>query len=277
MENAKLIEDTLPLVEHVVYQVSARFPRHVDRDELALAGVLGLVQAAHRFDPDKGVAFHHFAARRIRGAILDSVRRNDWAPRSVRRAGRSIEATSDRLAARLGRTPTSAEVAAELGLSVAELADLQCRLAGTVVLGLERIILDVGGDDNDDVVLSGAVPASGRGPDDELVDRELHAYLRDAVELLPERHRFVIRGYFFEGRSSEELAGDIGVSVSRISQLRTEAFEMMRDGLAAQYRDTDLALAPVAGSDSRRADSRRQAYAAAIAGQRPWRRRLDAA
>lgn len=269
----KLIEDTLPLVTHVMFQVSVRFPRHVDRDELVRAGVLGLVQAAHRFDPDKGVSFHHFAAQRIRGAILDSVRTNDWAPRSLRQAGRSMEVTTDRLANELGRTPTSTEVAAELGLSPAELADLQRRLAGTVVLDLDRIIFDAGNDFHEDVLLSDTLQDSEPGPDDELVDRELRSYLRTAVALLPEKHRVVIQGYFFDGRTSEELAEEIGVTVSRVSQLRTEAFEMLRDGLDAQFRDGDSNVAPIARSESKRVAARRTPYAAA-ASHSPWRTRL---
>ena len=275
-EVARLIEDTLPLVKHVMYQVSVRFPRHVDREELARAGVLGLVQAAHRYDANKGVNFNHYAAQRIRGAILDAVRSTDWAPRSVRRAGRTVEAASDKLANDLGRTPTTTELAAEVGVTPVALGELQHQLARTVVLGLEMVVSEVEGDD-ESVVLKGTIADPGHGPDDELVDRELHAFLRDAVEVLPERHRLIIRGYFFEGRTSEELATEIGVTVSRISQLRSEAFGMIREGLAAQYRDPDAdEMAPTTVTDSKRTASRRGAYAAAIAAKSTWRSRLDA-
>jgi RNA polymerase sigma factor for flagellar operon FliA len=273
---AKLIEDGLPLVKHVMYQVSVRFPRHVDREELVRAGVLGLVQAAHRYDPDKGVNFNHYAAQRIRGAILDAVRSIDWAPRSVRRSGRTIEAASDKLANDLGRMPTTVELAAELGMTPAALAGVQHQLSRTVVLGLEMVVSEVEGDD-EEVLLKGTVPDAAHGPDEELVNRELHAYLHDAVDVLPERHRLVIRGYFFEGRTSEELAAEIGVTVSRVSQLRTEAFAMIREGLAAQYHDPAVdEVAPAVASESKSAASRRGAYAAAIAARRTWRSRLDA-
>jgi RNA polymerase sigma factor FliA len=276
-EVAQLIEDALPLVKHVMYQVSVRFPRHVDREELVRAGVLGLVQAAHRYDATKGVNFNHFAAQRIRGAILDAVRSTDWAPRSVRRVGRTVEAASDKLANNLGRTPTTTELAAELGMTSAALAEIQHQLARTVVLGLEMVVSEVEGDD-EEVVLKGTLPDPGRGPDEELVDRELHAYLRDAVDVLPERHRLVIQGYFFEGRTSEELAAEIGVTVSRVSQLRSEAFAMIREGLAAQYRDPDTEEepAPANRTESKRSAARRGAYAAAIATKSTFRSRLDA-
>jgi RNA polymerase sigma factor for flagellar operon FliA len=257
--------------------VSVRFPRHVDREELVRAGVLGLVQAAHRFDPTKGVNFNHYAAQRIRGAILDAVRTIDWAPRSVRRAGRVMEAAGDKLANDLGRTPTTVELAAELDMTPAALGALQHQLAQSLVLGLEMVVSDVDGDD-EDVLLRGTVSDPGCGPDEILVERELHAYLHDAVDVLPERHRLVIQGYFFEGRTSEELAAEIGVTVSRVSQLRTEAFGLIREGLAAQYRDPDWKdPVPVAGREAKQTAGRRSAYAAAIAAKSTWHSRLDAA
>jgi RNA polymerase sigma factor for flagellar operon FliA len=276
-ELARLIEEALPLVKHVMFQVSVRFPRHVDREELVRAGVLGLVQAAHRFDPTKGASFNHYAAQRIRGAILDAVRSIDWAPRSVRRAGRVMEAAGDKLANDLGRMPTTAELAAELDMTPEALGALQHQVSQSLVLGLEMVVSDVAGDD-DDVLLRGTIADPGCGPDEMLVERELHAYLHDAVDVLPERHRLVIQGYFFEGRTSEELAAEIGVTISRVSQLRTEAFGMIREGIAAQYRGPD-SNEPVAdvSRQSKHLAGRRNAYVAAIAAKSTWRSRLDAA
>src|SRR4051795_4265285 len=129
---AELIEQHLPLVNHVVLQVAVRFPRYVDRNELARAGALGLVEAAQRFDVSRGVPFDRFAARRIRGAILDSVRAADWAPRSVRTLGRKLEAIEQQLAAD-GSEPTSGGIAAALGLSERELHRLRDRVFRSVV------------------------------------------------------------------------------------------------------------------------------------------------
>src|SRR6185436_19725775 len=115
--STRLIEEHLPLVGHVVFQVAAHFPRHVDRDELARAGALGLVEAAQRFDPRRGVPFNRFAAQRIRGAILDAVRSADWAPRSVRSLARKLEGVEQRLATELGRVPSAREMAEALGMT----------------------------------------------------------------------------------------------------------------------------------------------------------------
>lgn len=268
----QLIEETLPLVRHVMYQTTAHFPRHVDKEELVRAGVVGLVQAAHRYDPDKGVAFPHFAAQRIRGAILDAVRSLDWAPRSVRRAGRAVEGAAEALANDLGRSPTPAEIAGALGMTSQALAKVQDELARSVLLGIDAIVSDTDLAGDGDVLLRATLADDSPSADEELCERELGSYLRDAVELLPERHRAVIQGYFFEGRSSQELGEELGVTVSRVSQIRSEAFDMLRQGLNAQYGE--VPAEPVA-AQSKPVARRNGAYAAAIATRSTWRSRLD--
>src|SRR3954465_13246715 len=141
-ELSKLIELHLPLVKHIVFQVAVHFPRHVDRDELARAGAVGLVEAARRYDESRGVPFDRFAAQRIRGAILDAVRAADWAPRSVRTLARRLEGVEQRLATELGRVPSSVEMAEALGMTRDELARLQDRLFRSVVLALEHEVSD---------------------------------------------------------------------------------------------------------------------------------------
>ncbi len=139
---AEMIEDNLPLVKHIVFQVAVHFPRHVDRDELARAGALGLVEAARRYDEDRGVPFERFAAQRIRGAILDAVRAADWAPRSVRNLARKLEGAEQRLATELGRVPNKEEMSEALGMSQTELNRLQDRMFRSVVLALEHETAD---------------------------------------------------------------------------------------------------------------------------------------
>lgn len=122
-EQRRLAESHMELVGHVVFQVAVNFPRHVDRGELACAGALGLTEAASRFDSSRGVPFERFAARRIRGAILDHVRIVDWAPRSVRHLAREIESTEQALTSRLGRAPSEDELAEELCISTERLQE----------------------------------------------------------------------------------------------------------------------------------------------------------
>src|ERR1700710_2448405 len=138
----KLIEEHLPLVNHIVFQVAVHFPRHVDRDELVRAGALGLVEAARRYDETKGVPFQRFAAQRIRGAIIDAVRAADWAPRSVRSLARKLDSVEQRLATRLGRVPSLGEMADALGMTRPELNRLQDRLFRSVVLAFDHLVAD---------------------------------------------------------------------------------------------------------------------------------------
>ncbi|MEM7342007.1 MAG: FliA/WhiG family RNA polymerase sigma factor [Actinomycetota bacterium] len=261
------IEANLQLVKHVVFQVAVHFPRHVDREELARAGALGLVEAARRYDDSRGVPFERFAAQRIRGAILDSVRAADWAPRSVRLLARRLEATEQQLATQLGRVPTAEEMAETLDMSKEELTKLQDRLFRSVVLALDHETSD---DTDEELTLVDILrDRSAIEPSEELETRELHTYLRDAVDLLPERQRFVIVGYFLEGKTSQDLARFLGVTESRISQLRSEALRNLKLGIEAQYGDAE-GEAPVG-----RVAKRQHAYANSVGDASNWRERLS--
>lgn len=261
------IEENLPLVRHIVFQVAVHFPRHVDRDELARAGALGLVEAAHRYDEARGVPFNRFAAQRIRGAILDAVRSADWAPRSVRTVARAIEQAGSRLTSDLGRAPSQEELAKAVHISPEELVRLQTKINRSMVLALDHPV----GDTEDEVVTLGDTLFLD-GPDvfEELERTELNAYVRDAIRHLPERSRLVVVGYFLEGRTSLELAELLGVTESRISQVRSEALAMLKDGINAQYDGSP----GDAGAD--RSAKRRLAFVEAIGGESSWRERLQA-
>jgi RNA polymerase sigma factor for flagellar operon FliA len=262
----RLIEEHLPLVRHVVFQVAVHFPRHVDREELATAGALGLVEAARRYDESRGVPFDRFAAQRIRGAILDAVRAADWAPRSVRTLARKLEQVEQQLATKLGRVPNAHEKAEALGMEPDELRRLQDRMFRSVVLALEYEVAD---DDEELTLVDVLADDHTKEPSEELESRELHAYLRDAVHLLPERHRLVIVGYFLEGRKSQDLAQLLGVTESRISQLRSEALAMLRDGIEAQYEPAS------AEEPTGRVARRKAGYASAIGEASEWGDRLS--
>lgn len=232
-EASRLIEEHLDLVNHVVFQVAVHFPRHVDRDELVRAGALGLVEAAQRYDGARGVPFNRFAAQRIRGAIIDAVRSADWAPRSVRTLARRLDQVEQRLAGQLGRVPSIGETADALGMSRDELDRLRDRIFRSVVLAFEHLVGDT--DDEELTLVDILADPDEREPGEELEVRELHSYLREAIALLPERHRVIVLGYFIEERTSEDLARYLGVTESRVSQMRTEALGMLRMGIEAQY------------------------------------------
>jgi len=263
-----LIEEHLPLVKHIVFQVAVHFPRHVEREELARAGALGLVEAARRYDESRGVPFDRFAAQRIRGAILDAVRAADWAPRSVRMLARKLEAVEQRLATQLGRVPSLDEMAEALDMTRQEIARLQDRMFRSVVLALEHEVGDMA--DEELTLVDVLIDERQVEPLEELETRELHSYLRDAISLLPERHRFVVVGYFLENKTSQDLARFLGVTESRVSQLRSEALMMLKEGIEAQYSSHDTVEPP-----SGRVARRKASYALAISDASDWTDRID--
>jgi RNA polymerase sigma factor FliA len=217
-----LVRAHLPLVSQLVREMLRRLPSHVHRDDLVSAGMAALATAATSYDPDRGVPFGSFAASRIRGALLDELRSMDWASRSVRSRARRIDTAHQHLTATLGRTPTREEVAEAAGVATEELLSVDDDLQRATVLSLHGFPAGTAED---------LVPERAPGPEDLLLHREKVGYLHNAIEALPERLRAVIAGYFLHGRSTMEIAKELGVTESRVSQLRTEAVNLLRDGL----------------------------------------------
>jgi RNA polymerase sigma factor for flagellar operon FliA len=261
----QLVRDHLPLVHHAVAEIASRVPRHVNRDDLLSAAMLGLAQAARSFDPGRGISFDRHASNRIRGALLDELRDSDWASRSVRAKARQMQHATDELTVRLGRAPTPSEVGAELGMDIATVRKLVDDVHRATVLNYDSIVTD--GDAED------LLPTDDDTPDQVLLDRERHAYLLDAVLALPERLRRVVTAYFFEERPMQEIAAELGVTESRISQLRSEALLLLKDGLTANLEPEALAAEPRPGG---RVARRKTGYYAAIAAGSGYRARLDA-
>ncbi|MCW2499133.1 MAG: FliA/WhiG subfamily polymerase sigma-28 subunit [Frankiales bacterium] len=265
-----LVEAHLPLVRAVLAGVTAHYPRHADREELAQAASLGLVEAAARFDATRGVPFDRWAALRIRGAIVDAVRALDFAPRVLRSAAREAEAARGALEASLGRTPTVEEVAERLGISATALVAMQGKVHRAFVLSLDAA---VGGEDGEPVTLGSALMDEvGLQPEQVLEQRERAGYVRDALACLPERLHAVVVGYFLEGHSSADLARSLGVTESRVSQLRTEALTLLRTGIEAQYG----APTAVPAQPSRTAAYRQAAFSAELATRSSYVTRLSA-
>ena len=239
------IERNVALVEHIVTRMSARLPNHYERDDLVQAGMLALVESAGRFDEDRGVAFSTFAGRRIEGAVLDVVRRDDWLPRSARAKARELAAVEQELLEQGESSPDSHTVAAAAKMTVKELSDLRHKVRRGVVLTLDRPIPS-----SDGAATLGDMVAdpNAADPNENLENRELQAYIRSAIHLLPERHRLVIVGYFLEGRPMDELGALLGVTQSRISQIKDDAIRRMREGLAAQYDESQPAEQPSGGA-----------------------------
>ncbi|WP_229069797.1 sigma-70 family RNA polymerase sigma factor [Actinoplanes sp. DH11] len=257
-----IVRANMPLVGHLVREMLARVPAHVNRDDLLSAGYAALVAAARGFDPERGVPFPRFAATRIRGALVDELRGLDWASRSVRQRARRTDSAREELMAELGRTPTVREVAERLGCTVEDLEAAEDDVHRATVFSLQGFATATADD---------MVTEPGAGPEEMLLRRERFGYLRDAVEALPERLRVVVRGYFFEERPMAQIAAELGVSESRVSQLRAEALVLLRDGMNTHL---DPALAAQAPPKEGCVARRRAAYYDRIATRGTLRTRL---
>lgn len=260
-----LVTEHVPLVRHLVTDIVRRLPAHISRDELLSAGLVALAHAARAFDETRGVPFGRFAASRVRGALIDELRSSDWASRSVRRRARERDAAEDALTATLGRAPTPAELAAAMGVSESHVGAVEEDLQRAVVLSLQGLADTDGVEEH----IAGHEPA----PEEVVLHRERVGYLRDAVAVLPPRLRTVVQLYFFEERAMSEIGELLGVSESRVSQMRGEALALLRDGLNAQL---DPELVSAAGRPDGCAARRRGAYYAAIQARGTTRSRLTA-
>ena len=255
----------LPLVHHVVSDVVGRIPRFVDRDDLHAAGLLGLAQAARGYDPDRGVSFSTYARVRIRGAVLDELRGRDAVSRGTRRLATRVASAGTELEAALGRRPTAAEIANLIGIDEADVRQVQDDVARAT--SLERPAVTFGVTDASD-----QLAAADTDPVGQLLDRELRGYLIDAVCALPERLRSVVVAHYLDGREMQEIASELGVTPSRVSQLCAEGVALLRDGINAQLdpeRVSDLSVT------TGRVGRRKSAYYAAVAQASSCNERLD--
>jgi RNA polymerase sigma factor for flagellar operon FliA len=268
-EQREVVLANIPLVEHIVNRVASGLPSSYSRDDLVQTGIMGLIAAAARFDPTKGVAFSTFAGRRIEGAIIDMLRKADWAPRSLRAMERRLAIAEDRE----HDVTTSAlvdRVSRELGLDRDQIERLRRDIMKSRVDSLDR---PVGNDSGGLTPLSATLVDDTNPVEEEIDGVELIGYLRDGVALLPERHRIVVIGFFFEGRTMTELGALLGVTQSRASQLKDEALTMLRQALDEVYRDDSL---DAATGEGRPRSARQVAYDRSLATSRGWRDRLAA-
>jgi RNA polymerase sigma factor for flagellar operon FliA len=233
-EIEELVRDNMPVVGHLVRELLSRVPAHIHADDLCSAGFAALLGAARSFDASRGIPFHRYAAVRIRGALLDELRGQDWASRSVRSRARRIDTARQELTAALGRMPNDGEVAQMLGISLEEIASHDDDVQKAALLSLQGFASGVA----DEMVTEQA-----DGPEDLLLRRERLGYLHQAINALPERLRMVVTGSFLQERSISEIASQLGVTESRISQMRTEALRLLRDGLNSSL-SPELASAP---------------------------------
>lgn len=227
-----LIERYWPLVRYVAKNVALALPSQVSLDDLQSYGVEGLIRAVDRFDPDRGVRFSTFAVLKIRGAIQDGLRSEDWAFRSVRRKEREIEDTRVRLWNSLRRAPTETEEATALGIPIDALRTVKQAIASAAISSL-----DVGDPDHLNATSEDAVDSTF----ESYAERERREQVRAAVDALPARERTVIRLSFGAGETLSQIGEQMGVSESRVCQIRMGALKHLRERMAGSQFDAAVA------------------------------------
>jgi RNA polymerase sigma factor for flagellar operon FliA len=237
LEQERMMIDHLPTVRFLARRIHERLPQHVEIEDLVSAGILGLMDALQKFDPEKKVQFRSYAQFRIRGAILDSLRTLDWSPRDLRRKGRAVEEAIRLLTTRMGRAPVESEVAEELAMGLGEYQQLLGELKGLEIgtLHAER------SEDSGEEELA-YVP--NRPEDDPLfrcLKGEMQARLADAIDQLPERERLVMTLYYYEEMTMKEIGLTLGVVESRVSQIHASAVLHLRSYLGALRREGSCA------------------------------------
>ena len=223
-----LIEEHLSLVKYLAGRVCSKLPSNVDIDDLIGAGVLGLIDAAEKFDPTRSILFRTYAERRIRGAILDHLRSLDWAPRSLRRRARELESAQGQLERERGRTVTATEVAEYLEMGLDELQTLTFEINSLQIASLHVAVESEDDRQSPRELLDRLADTSEASPFAHCAREEMRTLLAGAIERLPEKERLVVSLYYVEELTMKEIGSILGVNESRVSQLHTKAISRLR-------------------------------------------------
>ena len=218
----RVVLEHLPLVKAIAIRVHDNLPVHVDLDDLVHAGVLGLFDAATKYNPDKKVAFSSYAKHRIKGAILDSLRQLDWASRDLRRRHKQIEAATRELAAELQRTPTEAEIAEKLGIDVQRWRQVMMELRNVGLISANSRATE-----HEDLPAPDYPSDPETQPDNMCAREQLRFLLDKAMTTLPDRYKQVVVLYYTNEMTMKEIGGVLGINESRVSQIHKSALEKM--------------------------------------------------
>lgn len=230
-ERERLILEHIPQVRLIARKIHERVPESICFDDLLSAGVVGLIHAIDNFDPRQNVKLKTYAEFRIRGAILDSLRQTDWAPRLKRKQAREFETAIGRAEQRLGRVPEEAEIAAELSLTVGQYREKLTEMEALNIAELEFVR-----DDNDlPAVLKYASTPDEAAPDSTLERAELERIIATAIDRIPKVEKTVLSLYFYEELTLREIAQIMGIHLSRVSQIKSQAILRLRTAMEKNW------------------------------------------
>lgn len=225
LDTNTLLRQYTPLVRRLAHQMMLKLPANVEVDDLIQVGMMGLMEALDRFDAGHEVKFETFATQRIRGAMLDELRSTDYLSRATRRQQRDIERAMHKLEQELGRTPSEAEIASEMGLALADYQDLLDKVRGTQLVYLEDLVSEDGGDflehhDDDEEEQDNPLAL--------LQDKRMRQALVKAIQGLPERELYVMSMYYEQDMTLKEIGAVLEVTESRVSQIHSQAVARLR-------------------------------------------------
>ncbi|MDX6639436.1 MAG: polymerase sigma factor FliA [Solirubrobacteraceae bacterium] len=230
----RLVVAYSPLVKYVSGRMASGLPAHVEEADLISYGLVGLISAIGRFEPEREIKFETYAITRIKGAIIDELRSLDWVPRSVRSRAREIEKANSKLEHQLQRAPTDDEMSAELGMSVEEFQEALLQISNSTVAALDELwtVSDASGDS---VSLLDTLQDHGAPDPAAVMDAtELKDRMADAIARLPEREKLVVALYYYENLTLREIGEVLGVTESRVSQLHTKAVLRLKARLQSE-------------------------------------------
>jgi RNA polymerase sigma factor for flagellar operon FliA len=233
----RIILEHLQLVKAIALRVHENLPVHVDLDDLVHAGVLGLFDAASKYDPEKQVAFSSYAKHRIKGAILDSLRQLDWASRDLRRRHKQLEAVTRELAVSLQRTPTEAEIAEKIGVDVDRWRQMMLDLRNVGLVSASSRATE-----HEDLPAPDFPSKPETQPDSMCAREQMRSVLSVAMKTLPERYRKVVFLYYTNELTMKEIGGLLGINESRVSQIHKSALEKMQMVLQSNGIHSSLAF-----------------------------------
>ena len=223
-DKEQTIHQFAPMVKRMAHHMAARLPSSVQVDDIIQAGLMGLMDAANRFQQEQGIQFATYATQRIRGAMLDELRQNDWLPRGIRSAQRRIEAAIAKLEQRLGRPAAESEIAVELGISLVDYQELLGQARGYQLIHLE----EMSDGDSEDQFLDRHCPDEDANPLKQLEDERFRAAVVKGIEYLPEREKMVMGLYYEQELNFREIAAVLGVTESRVCQIHSQAIVRLR-------------------------------------------------
>ena len=232
----RLIVHYSPLVKYVAGRVSVGLPQNIEHADLVSYGIFGLIDAIEKFDITRKIKFETYAIARIKGAIIDELRAIDWVPRSVRAKARAVEKAFATLEAKLLRSPTDTEVAAEMGISEPELQHLFTQISFVGLVALDEV-LSVGGERGESATLGDTIADKGQGPVAAFEVEEMKQILAQTINRLGDREKIVLTLYYYEGLTLAEIGEVLGVTESRVCQIHTKAVLQLRSKMTEPERE----------------------------------------